>query len=94
MCSFVRLRDTLFSFFIPQLAGEAHQLGCPKIVLDHMHAYIYIRDVPIIGPHIGNWQYQQKILVSNIGYIMKSAIFHYFLNKSISSALRMSIIHD
>ena len=22
--------------------GEAHQLGCPKIVLDHMCIYIYI----------------------------------------------------
>ena len=29
--------------FTPQLAGGAHQLGCPKIVLDHMHViYIYI----------------------------------------------------
>ena len=23
----------------PQLAGKAHQLGCPKIVLDHVHVY-------------------------------------------------------
>ena len=28
--------------FTPQLAGKARQLGCPKIVLDHMHVYIYI----------------------------------------------------
>ena len=28
--------------FTPQLAGEAHQLGCPKIILDHVHVYIYI----------------------------------------------------
>ena len=29
--------------FTPQLAGEARQLGCPKIVLDHMRVlYIYI----------------------------------------------------
>ena len=27
--------------FTPQLVGEARQLGCPKIVLGHMH-YIYI----------------------------------------------------
>ena len=26
----------------PQLAGKAHQLGCPKIVLDHVHVYLYI----------------------------------------------------
>ena len=30
-------------FFTPQLAGEARQLGCPKIVLGHMRVYnIYI----------------------------------------------------
>ena len=28
--------------FTPQLVGEARQLGCPKIVLDHMRVYIYI----------------------------------------------------
>ena len=28
--------------FTPQLAGEARQLGCPKIVLDHVRVYIYI----------------------------------------------------
>ena len=26
---------------MPQLAGKARQLGCPKIVLDHMRVYIY-----------------------------------------------------
>ena len=26
--------------FIPQLAGEAHQLGCSKIVLDHVGVYV------------------------------------------------------
>ena len=30
------------SFFTPQLAGKARQLGCPKIVLDHVGVYIYI----------------------------------------------------
>ena len=30
------------SIFTPQLAGEARQLGCPKIVLDHVRVYIYI----------------------------------------------------
>ena len=30
------------STFIPQLAGEACQLGCPKIVLDHMRVYIHV----------------------------------------------------
>ena len=25
----------------PQLVGEARQLGCPKIVLDHMCVYLY-----------------------------------------------------
>ena len=29
-------------FFTPQLAGKARQLGCPKIVLDHVRVYIYI----------------------------------------------------
>ena len=28
-------------FFTPQLAGKARQLGCPKIVLDHVRVYIY-----------------------------------------------------
>ena len=28
--------------FTPQLAGEARQLGCPKIVLDHVRVCIYI----------------------------------------------------
>ena len=28
--------------FTAQLAGKAHQLGCPKIVLDHMRVYLYI----------------------------------------------------
>ena len=28
--------------FTPQLAGEARQLGCPKIVLGHVCVYIYI----------------------------------------------------
>ena len=33
-------------FFTPQLAGEAHQLGCPKIVLDQcVYIYIYINYV-------------------------------------------------
>ena len=27
--------------FTAQLAGEARQLGCPKIVLDHVRVYIY-----------------------------------------------------
>ena len=22
--------------------GEAHQMGCPKIVLDHVHVYLYM----------------------------------------------------
>ena len=35
-------RHVLPKFFTPQLAGEARQLGCPKIVLDHVHVYIYI----------------------------------------------------
>ena len=31
------------NFFTAQLAGEARQLGCPKIVLDHVRVlYIYI----------------------------------------------------
>ena len=30
-------------FFIPQLAGKARQLGCPKIVLDHVRVYIQYR---------------------------------------------------
>ena len=29
-------------FFTAQLAGEARQLGCPKIVLDHVRVYLYI----------------------------------------------------
>ena len=29
-------------FFTPQLVGKARQLGCPKIVLDHVRVYIYI----------------------------------------------------
>ena len=30
-------------FFTAQLAGKARQLGCPKIVLDHVRViYIYI----------------------------------------------------
>ena len=32
----------IFAIFTPQLAGKAHQLGCPKIVLDHVRVYIYI----------------------------------------------------
>ena len=28
--------------FTAQLAGKARQLGCPKIVLDHVRVYIYI----------------------------------------------------
>ena len=28
--------------FTPQLAGKARQLGCPKIVLDHVRVYIYM----------------------------------------------------
>ena len=28
------------NLFTPQLVGEARQLGCPKIVMDHMHEYI------------------------------------------------------
>ena len=28
--------------FTPQLAGEAHQLGCPKIALDHVCVYIHV----------------------------------------------------
>ena len=30
------------TFFTAQLAGKAHQLGCPKIVLDHVRVCIYI----------------------------------------------------
>ena len=30
------------SVFTAQLTGKACQLGCPKIVLDHMRVYIYI----------------------------------------------------
>ena len=35
----------IIPIFIPQLAGKARQLGCPKIVLDHMcvlYIIIYI----------------------------------------------------
>ena len=28
--------------FTAQLAGKARQLGCPKIVLDHVRVYLYI----------------------------------------------------
>ena len=28
--------------FTAQLAGKARQLGCPKIVLDHVHVLLYI----------------------------------------------------
>ena len=35
-------RDDETHVFTPQLVGEARQLGCPKIVLDHVHVYIYI----------------------------------------------------
>ena len=38
--------STILFFFLflftPQLAGEARQLECPKIVLDHVRVYIYI----------------------------------------------------
>ena len=27
--------------FTPQLVGNAHQLGCPKNVLDHVHVYLH-----------------------------------------------------
>ena len=30
------------SVITAQLAGEARQLGCPKIVLDHVRVYLYI----------------------------------------------------
>ena len=34
------------NFFTPQLAGIARQLGCPKIVLDHVSVlYLYICDL-------------------------------------------------
>ena len=32
----------LVPVFTPQLAGEARQLGCPKIVLDHVRVCVYI----------------------------------------------------
>ena len=38
----LRYLDVIFT---PQLAGEARQLGCPKIVLDHvcvLYIFIYI----------------------------------------------------
>ena len=36
-------QEVPFYFFTPQLAGKARQLGCPKIVLDHVRVlYIYI----------------------------------------------------
>ena len=28
--------------FTAQLAGKARQLGCPKIVLDHVRVYIHV----------------------------------------------------
>ena len=31
-----------YALFTAQLAGEARQLGCPKIALDHVRVYIYI----------------------------------------------------
>ena len=40
--SLSKLNVNIASIFTPQLANKAHQLGCPKIVLDHMHVYIYI----------------------------------------------------
>ena len=30
------------TFFTPQLTGEARQLGCPKIVLDHVRVYMFV----------------------------------------------------
>ena len=39
--SLVALLSNL-SIFTPQLAGKARQLGCPKIVLDHVHVLLYI----------------------------------------------------
>ena len=32
----------LLYLFIAQLVGKARQLGCPKIVLDHVCVYLYI----------------------------------------------------
>ena len=32
----------VFLLFTPQLVGFARQLGCPKIVLDHMSMYVCI----------------------------------------------------
>ena len=46
--SFLQNADPMFHWikemivFTPQLAGKACQLGCPKIVLDHVHVYLYI----------------------------------------------------
>ena len=38
--------------FTPQLAGFARQLGCPKIVLDHVHVYLpYIWKFSLIYFH-------------------------------------------
>ena len=40
------LFSVLFNLFTPQLAGKAHQLGCPKIVLDHvrvLYLYMFVR---------------------------------------------------
>ena len=34
--------NILVAIFTAQLAGKARQLGCPKIVLDHMCVYIYV----------------------------------------------------
>ena len=35
--------------FTAQLAGKARQLGCPKIVLDHVRVYMYALDFLTIG---------------------------------------------
>ena len=36
-CPCIVLQYRALAVFTPQLAGEAYQLGCPKIVLDHVH---------------------------------------------------------
>ena len=36
----MQVGEVMMLFFTLQLAGEACQLGCPKIVLDHVRVYV------------------------------------------------------
>ena len=47
------------NFFTAQLAGEARQLGCPKIVLDHVCVCIYNMFVRFGFPH--HWLYMMLL---------------------------------